>query len=109
MLNVINKYMKLIHLNNIYFSDYLATFSVENNIPSIAKFCADRYNGVMDTGPKFKYTNIFTSLIASYVVGVMVSWSDIMNDYRVFSNYYGLYFVVFILVVVLTGTFFQTA
>ena len=81
------------------FMENLSLYEVQEYKPLIEKFCGDRYNGVMDTGPKFKFTNIYTSLISSYVIGVMVSWSDIMNDYRVFSNYYGLYFVVFILVV----------
>ena len=81
------------------FSNYLVTFNINNNMPDIEKFCADRYNGIMDTGPKFKFSNIFISLVTSYVLGNMEGWPDIMNDYRVFNDYYGIFFVVYLLVV----------
>ena len=81
------------------FSYYLGTFNIENNMPAIEQFCADRYNGIMDTGPKFKFSNIFISLVTSYVLGNMEGWPDIMNDYRVFNDYYGIFFVVYLLVV----------
>ena len=81
------------------FSNYLGTFNIDNNMPAIEQFCADRYNGIMDTGPKFKFSNIFISLVTSYVLGNMEGWPDIMNDYRVFNDYYGIFFVVYLLVV----------
>ena len=81
------------------FSNYLVTFNINNNMPDIEKFCADRYNGIMDTGPKFKFSNIFISLVTSYVLGNMEGWPDIMNDYRVFNDYYGIFFVAYLLVV----------
>ena len=81
------------------FSYYLGTFNIENNMPAIEQFCADRYNGIMDTGPKFKFSNIFISLVTSYVLGNMEGWPDIMNDYRVFNDYYGIFFVAYLLVV----------
>ena len=81
------------------FANYLDMFHVTNSMPAIQQFCSDRYNGIMDAGPKFKYTNIFTALITNYALGVMVSWSDIMNDYRMFNDYYGLFFVIYILIV----------
>ena len=81
------------------FSNYLGTFNIDNNMPAIEQFCADRYNGIMDTGPKFKFSNIFISLVTSYVLGNMEGWPDIMNDYRVFNDYYGIFFVAYLLVV----------
>ena len=81
------------------FSNYLVTYNIANSMPDIETFCAERYNGIMDTGPKFKFSNIFISLLTSYVLGNMEGWPDIMNDYRVFNDYYGIFFVVYLLVV----------
>jgi hypothetical protein len=35
----------------------------------------------MDSGPVFKFSNIFTSLITCYVLSNTESWPDIMNSY----------------------------
>ena len=53
---------------------------IGNNMPEISSFCADRYNGIMDTGPKFKFSNIFSSLVTAYTLGSMEGWPEIMND-----------------------------
>ena len=68
-------------------------------MPAIAQFCADRYNGIMDTGPTFKFDNIFNSLVTSYVLSTMEGWPELMNEYRVFNDFYGIFFLVYILVV----------
>ena len=95
------------------FADYLIEYEIGNNMPEISSFCADRYNGIMDTGPKFKFSNIFSSLVTAYTLGSMEGWPEIMNDYRVFNDYYGLFFVVYILIVsyfflnIFTGIMFK--
>ena len=50
------------------FENNLADYEITNDMESISKFCADKYNGIMDTGPTFKFSNIATSLITSYVL-----------------------------------------
>ena len=81
------------------FSDYLIQFDIPLSMPAIESFCAERYNGIMDTGPMFKFSNIFNSLITSYILGTMEGWPEIMQSYRVFNDYYGIFFLVIILVV----------
>ena len=81
------------------FTKYLYSHNVDNNMPAIAQFCADRYNGIMDTGPTFKFDNIFNSLVTSYVLSTMEGWPELMNEYRVFNDFYGIFFLVYILVV----------
>ena len=81
------------------FNNLLAEYDVNNDITSISKFCADRYNGIMDTGPSFKFTNLKTSIITSYILSTMEGWADIMNSYRMYSDFYGFYFVGFNLIV----------
>ena len=81
------------------FSNYLITYNIDLNMKSISTFCAERYNGVMDTGPNFKFSNLFTSLITSYILSTRESWPEIMSEYRVFNDYYGIFFLVYILVV----------
>ena len=81
------------------FSNYLIQYEIPLSMPSIETFCAERYNGIMDTGPMFKFSNIFTSLITSYILGTMEGWPEIMQSYRVFNDYYGIFFLVMILVV----------
>ena len=53
----------------------------------------------MDTGPAFKFTNILTSFITAYVLSTMEGWPDIMNSYNIYGNYYGIFFIVYNLVV----------
>ena len=53
----------------------------------------------MDTGPAFKFSNILTSFITSYVLSTMEGWPDIMNSYTIYESYYGIYFIVSNLVV----------
>ena len=77
--------------------------SIENKVnktmPGFVNFCADRYNGIMDTGPAFKFSNILISLVTAYVLSNTEGWPDIMNSYRVFNDFYGIYFIVYLLVV----------
>ena len=95
------------------FANYLIEYQIGDNMPEISLFCADRYNGIMDTGPKFKFSNIFSSLVTSYALGSMEGWPETMNDHRVFNDYYGIFFVVYILVVayfflnIFTGIMFK--
>jgi hypothetical protein len=77
------------------FENNLADYEITNDMASIAKFCADKYNGIMDTGPSFKYSNIATSIIVSYVLSTQEGWPDIMNEYRIYSDYYGLFFIAY--------------
>ena len=81
------------------FNNMLAEYEIKNDITLISSFCADKYNGVMDTGPTFKFSNIKTAFITSYILSTMEEWPNIMNSYRVYSEYYGIYFIVFNLVV----------
>ena len=81
------------------FEDNLVKFKIRNDMPSIAKFCSDNYNGIMDTGPAFKFSNIGTALVTSYVLSTQEGWPDIMNSYRVYDETYGLFFIVYNLVV----------
>ena len=81
------------------FNGNLADYEVSNDMPSISKFCADKYNGIMDTGPSFKFSNILTSIITSYVLSTQEGWPDIMNSYRVYGDIYGAFFIIYNLVV----------
>ena len=74
-------------------------FKIRNDMPSIMKFCSDNYNGIMDTGPAFKFSNIATSLVNSYVLSTQEGWPDIMNSYRVYDETYGIFFIIYNLVV----------
>jgi hypothetical protein len=74
------------------FNNLLALYEIKNDISSIATFCADKFNGIMDTGPAFKFSNLKTSLITSYILSTMEGWADIMNSYRIYNDYYGFYF-----------------
>ena len=81
------------------FNNLLAIYEIKNDITSISKFCADKFNGIMDTGPTFKFSNFKTSIITTYILSTMEGCFDIMNSYRIYSDYYGIFFVVFNLVV----------
>ena len=81
------------------FSENLNTYKINGDMISIQDFCGDMYNGIMDTGPAFKFSNIFISIITSYVLSNTEGWPDIMNSYRIYSDFYGLFFIVYILVV----------
>ena len=52
----------------------------------------------MDTGPTFKYSNIATSIITSYVLATQEAWPEISNSYRIYSDLYGLFFIAYNLV-----------
>jgi len=80
------------------FENNLIDYEISNDMESISSFCADKYNGIMDTGPEFKYSNIATSIITSYVLSTQEAWPEIMNSYRIYSDYYGLLFVAYNLV-----------
>ena len=80
------------------FENNLADYEIYNDMPSISNFCADKYNGIMDTGPAFKYSNIATSIITSYILSTQEGWPDIMNSYRMYSDLNGLFFVAYNLV-----------
>ena len=77
------------------FENNLIDYEINNDMASIGKFCADKYNGIMDTGPSFKYSNIATSLITSYVLSTQEGWPTIMNTYRIYSDLYGLFFLAY--------------
>ena len=53
----------------------------------------------MDTGPAFKFSNIGTALITSYVLSTQEGWPDIMNSYRVYGDNYGIFFSIYNLIV----------
>ena len=80
------------------FENNLADYNITNDISSISKFCADKYNGIMDTGPTFKYSNIATSLITSYILATQEAWPNISDSYRIYSDLNGLFFVAYNLV-----------
>ena len=81
------------------FKNDLVEFQVKKDFPSISHFCSNRYNGIMDTGPAFKFSNIGTSLVTSYVLSTQEGWPDIMNSYRIYGDYYGIFFIVYNLIV----------
>ena len=81
------------------FDNILADYEIKNDITSISRFCADKYNGIMDAGPAFKFSNLKSSLITSYILSTMEGWPDIMNSYRIYNDYYGIYFIAFNIVV----------
>jgi hypothetical protein len=81
------------------FSDQLSINEVSSTMPEISSFCANRYNGIMDTGPTFKFSNILISLVTAYVLSNTEGWPDIMNSYIVFNQFYGIFFIVYLLVV----------
>ena len=81
------------------FNNNLADYEIKNDMSSISTFCANKYNGIMDTGPAFKFSNIITSFIASYVLSTQEGWPDIMNSYRIYGDIYGAFFIIYNLVV----------
>ena len=81
------------------FENELVDHEINNDFPSISNFCSDKFNGIMDTGPTFMYSNIATSIITSYVLATQEAWPEIMDSYRIFSDANGLFFVVYNLVV----------
>ena len=81
------------------FKDILLDYEVSDDMVSISNFCSGRYNGIMNTGPAFKFSNIITSFITSYCLSTMEGWPDIMYSYTIYEMYYGIYFLVSNLVV----------
>ena len=81
------------------FNNNLADYEISNDMPSISTFCANKYNGIMDTGPAFKFSNIVQSIIVSYVLSTQEGWPDIMNSYRIYGDVYGAFFIIYNLVV----------
>ena len=81
------------------FDNNLADYEISNDMPSISTFCANKYNGIMDTGPTFKYSNIVHSIITSYVLSTQEGWPDIMNSYRIYGDINGAFFIIYNLVV----------
>ena len=81
------------------FEDDLVYYNVNNDLASILDHCSDMYNGIMDTGPTFLYSNIATSIITSYILATQEAWPEIMDSYRIFSDYNGIFFLVYNLVV----------
>ena len=81
------------------FEDDLIYYEINNDFPSISNFCSNKYNGIMDTGPTFLYSNIATSIITSYILSTQEAWPEIMDSYRIFSDYNGIFFLVYNLVV----------
>ena len=81
------------------FDSEMADAGVSNDKESISNFCSNRFNGIMDTGPAFKFSNIFSSIITSYVLSTQEGWPDIMNSYRIYGDANGIFFIVYNLVV----------
>ena len=81
------------------FENNLADYEISNDMTSISNFCASKYNGIMDTGPAFKFSNIATSIITSYVLSTQEGWPEIMNSYRIYGDIYGAFFIIYNLVV----------
>ena len=81
------------------FDEILVEYNIGDNMVDISDFCGRRFNGIMDTGPAFKFSNIATSFITSYVLSTMEGWPDIMYSYTIYGNVYGIYFIVSNLVV----------
>lgn len=53
----------------------------------------------MEAAPDFKFSNIFTSMVTCYVLSNMEGWPDIMNSYRAYNDFYGLFFVIYLFIV----------
>ena len=66
------------------FDSSLSENNINDDMILILDFCSDRYNGIMDTGPSFKFTNIVTSFITAYVLSTMEGWPDIINSYNIY-------------------------
>ena len=81
------------------FDSEMVDAGVSNDKESISNFCSNRYNGIMDTGPAFKFSNIFTSIITSYVLSTQEGWPAIMNSYRIYGDVNGIFFIVYNLIV----------
>ena len=81
------------------FENNLADYEINNDMRSISDFCASKYNGIMDTGPAFKFSNIANSIITSYVLSTQEGWPEIMNSYRIYGDIYGAFFIIYNLVV----------
>jgi hypothetical protein len=86
-------------LANKSFNDILLVYEIPDDMVSRSNFCSKKFNGIMDTGPSFKFSNIVTSFITSYVLSTMEGWPDIMYSYTIYENYYGVYFIISNLVV----------
>ena len=86
-------------LANKSFNDILLVYEIPDDMVSRSNFCSKKFNGIMDTGPSFKFSNIVTSFITSYVLSTMEGWPDIMYSYTIYENYYGIYFIISNLVV----------
>jgi hypothetical protein len=83
-------------------NDFSKEYSENNDVaamPNFVNFCAEKYNGIMDTGPSFKFSNILISMVTAYVLSNTEGWPEIMNSYRVFNDFYGIFFIVYLLVV----------
>ena len=79
---------------------------ISNDKESISNFCSNKFNGIMDTGPAFKYSNIFTSFITSYVLSTQEGWPDIMNSYRIYGDVNGIFFlIIFIIITIININF----
>ena len=56
------------------FEENLEKYKIKNDMYSINYFCYKKYNGIMDTMPAFKFSNIIDALIASYVLSTQEGW-----------------------------------
>ena len=84
--------------DNAFSKEFLEN-GIGRTMPNFVNFCAERYNGIMDTGPSFKFSNILISMVTAYVLSNTEGWPEIMNSYRVFNDFYGIFFIVYLLVV----------
>ena len=80
------------------FESEMADAGISNDKDSMSNFCSNKFNGIMDTGPAFKFSNIFTSIITSYVLSTQEGWPDIMNSYRIYGDVNGIFFIVYNLI-----------
>ena len=96
---VFNNTKTLFTIADNRFSTLLIENNIKKSMPDFSNFCAERYNGIMDTGPTFKFSNILISLITAYVLSNTEGWPDIMESYTVFNQFYGIFFIVYLVVV----------
>ena len=81
-------------LSSNNFQEILTIYEIPNNIVSINNFCYNKFNGIMNYGPNFIYSNIKTSLFNSYFLLTKEGLADIMKSHNIFNIYFGLYFVI---------------
>ena len=90
-----NSTVPFIPINN--FTDILAANNITTDT-AMETLC-NQLGGTMDALPYYKFTTLFTSIITCYVLSNMEGWPNIMQAYNAFNNFYGIFFVVYLIVV----------